>query len=91
MKEPPLEAAGAGLGPGAGTIGALRQFPDWHPAPQCALVFPQNPYIEQQFPFIQLPHKVFPFPAPQVPSFVTAAVAVAPGGIDDETGPITGS
>jgi hypothetical protein len=33
-KEPPFAARGAGLGPGAATTGALRQLPDWHPAPQ---------------------------------------------------------
>lgn len=34
LNDPLLAATGAGLGPGAETTGALRQFPDWHPAPQ---------------------------------------------------------
>ena len=38
--DPPFGAAGAGLGPGTATAGAFKQLPDWHPAPQCALVFP---------------------------------------------------
>ncbi len=43
VNEPPLRAAGAGLGPGAGSSGALIQLPDWQPEPQCALVFPLMP------------------------------------------------
>jgi len=34
LNEPPFGAAGAGAGPGAGTAGALKQLPDWQPAPQ---------------------------------------------------------
>lgn len=48
----------------------------------------QNPYMEQQFPFGQLPQTVLPFEAPQVPSVV---VASAFGGVVAVTGAITGS
>jgi hypothetical protein len=34
LNDPPFGAAGAGEGPGAGTAGALKQSPDWQPAPQ---------------------------------------------------------
>lgn len=51
----------------------------------------QNPYIEQQLPFFQSPQTVLPLEEPQVPSVVTAAVAVAPEAIVVETRLITGS
>lgn len=51
----------------------------------------QNPYMEQQFPFGQLPQTVLPFEVPQLPSVVATAVEVVPGAIDVDTGPITGS
>lgn len=51
----------------------------------------QNPYIEQQFPFGQFPQTVLPFEVPQVPSVVTAAVAVDSGAMVVLTGPMTGS
>lgn len=34
-KAPGLAFNGAGLGPGAGTLGALTQEPLWQPSPQC--------------------------------------------------------
>jgi hypothetical protein len=54
-----------------------------------ALMFTyQKPYMEQQFPFGQFPQTVLPFPAPQVPSVVTAPVA-APAAAEVEA--MTGS
>jgi len=47
--------------------------------------------MEQQFPFGQFPQTVLPFEVPQVPSVVTAAVAVDSGAIEVFTGPMTGS
>jgi hypothetical protein len=47
--------------------------------------------MEQQFPFGQFPHTVFWLVVPQVPSVVTAAVAVAEGAMVEVAGPITGS
>jgi hypothetical protein len=47
--------------------------------------------MEQQFPLAQFPHIVPPFEEPHVPSVVTFAVAVDPGGAVDETGLTTGS
>jgi len=51
----------------------------------------QNPYMEQQFPFGQLPQTVLLFEVPQLPSVVTTPVAVVPGAVVVDTGPITGS
>jgi hypothetical protein len=51
----------------------------------------QKPYMEQQFPFGQLPQTVPLFEVPQVPSVVAAAVAATWGGRVDVTWPRTGS
>lgn len=47
--------------------------------------------MEQQFPFAQFPQTVPPLVLPQVPSVVTAAVAVDSGGAVDVAGAMTGS
>jgi hypothetical protein len=49
----------------------------------------QNPYIEQQLPFFQLPQTVPPFELPHVPSVVTGAAV--PVGAEVDAGRITGS
>jgi hypothetical protein len=72
---PGFAATGAGLGPGAGTTGPLRQGPDWHPSPQWAVELPQNPYMEQQEPAAQFPQTMFWCVAPQLPSVVAFPVA----------------
>lgn len=47
--------------------------------------------MEQQLPWAQSPHTVFPLLAPQDPSVVTAAEAVLEGAEDEEAGTMTGS
>jgi hypothetical protein len=76
LNEPGSGAADAGEALGAGTTGALRQGPDWHPSPQWALLLPQKPYMLQHEPCGQLPQTVLPLEAPQVPSVATAPVAL---------------
>jgi len=88
---PGLAATGAGLGPGAGTTGPLRQGPDWHPSPQWAVVLPQNPYMEQQEPCAQLPQMLLPCVAPQLPSVVTFEVGAGAAEENVEGLPRTGS
>jgi hypothetical protein len=74
---PGFALGGAGLGPGAEISAGPVHGPLWHPSPQCAVVFPQYPYIEQQLPNAQFPHTVLPFDAPHVPSVVACPVAAA--------------
>jgi hypothetical protein len=54
----------------------LPQVPNpvWHPAPQCSVVLPQNPLLEQQSPNPD-PLQIFPLAVPQLPSVVTLAAA----------------
>ena len=54
-------------------------------------MLPQNPYIEQQFPFGQFPQAVPPLEAPQVPSAVACVVETDPGATVEDTGAIMGS
>ena len=51
----------------------------------------QNPYMEQQFPFGQLPQTVPPLETPHDPSVVTGALLAAAAARVEVTGAITGS
>lgn len=74
------------MGACASTVHGQRSPPSGEPSHSY-----QNPYIEQQLPFFQFPQMVSPFDVPQVPSVVTRAVALTPGGMVELTGPMTGS
>ena len=50
------------------------QSPDWQLLPQCAVLFPHQPLLEQQLPSGQSPQMVLLWSRPQVPSVVLSSV-----------------